>query len=266
MSDGAGRRVALITGASSGIGAATAKALHAQGWHVILWARRAEKLEELATYLEHRVSWDCVDAGQGSAVIKAAWRASQRDGTPDVLIHCAGAGQWKWVEDTPPDEAAMMMSAPYFAAFHVNHAFLPLFLERGAGTIIHVNSPVSQVVWPGAAGYAATRWALRGLTLAMQQDLAETAIRVSHVVFGEVSSEYFDANPGSRDRLPTISKLVPVMTPTQCADVLVRVVRRPRRQVVAPFMLRLFYWTHAVAPWLVRWLVRFTGERHPMST
>lgn len=258
-------KTVLITGASSGIGAATARRLHARGDTVVVWARREERLAALVSELGDRASFDAVDAGDGEAVLAAAAQVMDRVGVPDVIVHSAGAGQWKWVEDTTPADIERMLAAPFLAAFHVNHAFLPGMLERGSGVLAHVNSPVSTVPWPGAGGYAAARWALRGLSASLSQDLHGTGVRSVHVVFGEVSSEYFDANPASRERLPTIGRLIPVMTPEACARVLEGAIDRPRREVLAPFMLRVFYATNAVAPWLVRFLARTTGARHPKA-
>jgi hypothetical protein len=82
------------------------------------------------------------------------------------------------------------------------------------------------------------------------------------VVFGEVSSPYFDNNPGVRDSMPKLGRLIPVLSPERCAEIIARTVKRPRRRVVAPSMLRLMYWTAAVAPAPTRWLVARTGRRH----
>ena len=122
-------------------------------------------------------------------------------------------------------------------------------------------SHAAEMVWPSCTGYAAARFALRGLHEALSQDLAGTGVRSCQVIFGEVSSDYWENNPGSRAYVPKISKTVPVMTPEACARVLLRVAERPRRQVVYPFMLRLYHWNYALAPWLVRWLLRLTGRK-----
>jgi NADP-dependent 3-hydroxy acid dehydrogenase YdfG len=259
------RRLALVTGASSGIGAATAVRLGRDGWKVILLARRAEKLTEIARAVDHaggEALIEAVDAADGEAVITMASRVIAAHGAPDFIVHCAGAGQWKYVEDTSPAELASMMSAPFAAAFHVNHAFLRPMIQRGSGVLVHVNSPAALSPWPGSAGYACARWALRGLHEALVQDLAGTGVRSCHAVFGEVSSEYFSANPNSHDRLPKIAALIPISTPDDCAAAIVPLADRPR-DLVKPLVLRGFYWLHAVAPWLVRWTSRLTGHRRP---
>ena len=154
-----------------------------------------------------------------------------------------------------------MMQAPYLAAYNLTHAFMRGMLDRQSGVIIHVNSPVSFATWPACTGYAAARWALRGLHEALCDDLWRTGVHSCHVVFGRVSSAYFDHNPGTAEKVPGIARAIRTVSPEECAEVIARVRERPRRQVVYPFMLRLFYWNHQLLPWVMRWLTRQTGAR-----
>jgi len=254
-------KLALVTGASSGIGKETSRLLGAAGWRVVLMARRKESLQELAADIGDNAIVEPCDGGDGEAVLAMAARVLEQHGVPDALVHCAGAGQWKETEDTPPAEIAQMMAAPFFSAFHVSHAFLKPMIERGSGGLFHINSPSCLFPWAGSTGYAAARWALRGLHEAMWQDLKGTGVHSCHLIFGEVSSSYFDANPGSHEKLPVIGKLIPVSTPEQCAQAVVRSINRPSRQVTYPFMLTLFYWSSLVLPGLVRALVTWTQRK-----
>jgi len=129
-----------------------------------------------------------------------------------------------------------MVAAPYLAASNLCQAFLPDMLERRAGLLIHVGSPASRIPWPAATSYTAMRWALRGLHEALCQDLVGTGVRSCHVVFGEVSSPYFGAQPDHPQSAAGGRPVVPVVTPERCAEVILRTVRRPRREVVHPFM------------------------------
>jgi short-subunit dehydrogenase len=257
--------LAVVTGASSGIGAATAQRLARDGWRTVLVARTRSKLEEVANAIERtggRAVIEPGDAADGTRVFAMAERVRRRLGAPRLIVNSAGAGRWLFVEETSPDEVRRMMEAPFLAAFNLCHAFMPDMLEARAGTIIHVGSPASIIPWPGATGYAAARWALRGLHEALVQDLRGTGVRSCHVMFGEVSSPYWVNNPGSLENAPTLRALIPVLTPEQCAEVIVRTVRRPRRRVVAPTVLRLMSWCAAVAPAPTRWLIARTGRRH----
>ena len=135
-------------------------------------------------------------------------------------------------------------------------------IDRGSGLLIHIGSPASLIPWPGATAYTASRWALRGLHEALRQDLAGTGVRSSLVTFGEVSSEYFTANPGSHEHIPSLGSWIPVTTPERCAEVLLDVVRRPRPVVYHPFALRLMAWSAAILPGPIRWLIAATGRKH----
>lgn len=257
--------LAVVTGASSGIGAATAVALASKGWRLVLVARTRSKLEEVAASVSAFggiSTVEAVDAADGAEVLSMADRICGTMGVPDLIVNSAGAGRWLFIEETSPEELQRMMEAPFLAAFNTCHAFMEDMLERRSGTLIHVGSPAARIPWPGATGYTSSRWALRGLHEALCQDLRGTGVRSCHVVFGEVSSPYFDNNPGTRESMPTLGKIIPVLTPEQCARIILRTVERPRRHVVAPTALRLMYWLAAVAPGPTRWLIAHTGRRH----
>ena len=253
---------ALVTGASSGIGAATARALAAAGARVLLLARRQPELERVAATLGDRAAAvHAVDLTDADAVARVASRITADVGTPDIVVNNAGAGQWKFVDETTPAEAVQMMAVPYFAAFFVTRAFLPGMLARGSGHIVNVSSVASRFVWPGAAAYTAARWAVRGFSEALRADLAGTGIGITLVEAGAVASSYWDNNPGSRERLPGVSRLIPTLSPDEAAHAIVRGIERNRRLVVAPALMRVIYLQHAVFPGLVQWLMIRTGYR-----
>lgn len=254
-------RLAVVTGASSGIGAATAARLALDGWRVVMVARRNDALDAVAARIPGETVVEALDASDGDAVLSMAERVFDRFGVPDALVNSAGAGQWKYIEDTPPVEAAQMMGAPFQAAYNVTHAFLGRMLARGSGAVVHVGSPASLLAWPGATAYTCSRWALRGLHEALRQDLAGAGVTTSHVLFGEVSSAYFENNPETYDHIPTIGKLIPVSTPERCARVIADTIARPRPQVLYPFALRAFFWAQYTTPGLARRLAVATGRR-----
>ena len=254
-------KLAVITGASSGIGAATAMRLAAENYKVVMVARNRARLEELAGTIGQQAVVEACDAGDGRQVLDLAERVRNEHGVPDLIVNSAGAGEWKRIEDTSPQEAVTMMKAPYFAAFNLTHAFMDDMLARNRGVIIHVNSPASIVTWPSCIGYAATRWALRGLHEALCDDLYGTGVHSCHVVFGKVSSSYFKHNPDTEEKLPGIARTIRTITPDECADIISRVVSRPRRQVIYPFMLKLYSWNYILFPWVTRWLMRRTGVK-----
>lgn len=254
-------RIVLITGASSGVGAAAAKLFAENGDRVVLVARSEARLAEIAGVIGPAASWVACDASSGEAVRAMAQQVVNDVGVPDIIINSAGLGEWKRIEDTPPEEARMMIGAPYLAAYNVSQVFMEGMLERKSGVIIHVNSPACYMPWPSAVGYTASRFALRGLHEALYQDLVGTGVKTCNVVFGRINSEYFDNNQGVVDRMPGIASTIRTISVDECARILLRVARRPRRLVVYPFMLKLYHWTNAIAPWLTRWLLRVTSPK-----
>jgi NADP-dependent 3-hydroxy acid dehydrogenase YdfG len=257
--------IAVVTGASSGIGAATARALAAEGWRVVLVARRASRLAELAEEISGsggEAIAEPLDAADGDAVMAMAGRVRAAWGAPSLVVNSAGAGVWRFLEETSPEQIVEMMGAPYLAAANTSRAFIAFMLAAGRGHLVHVGSPASVMPWPGATAYTASRWALRGLHEALHMDLVGTGVHTSMVYLGEVSSEYFEANPDSHEHIPKIGSWIPVTTPERCAKVILRVVRRPRRVVFYPFALRVMAWMAAVSPGPTRKLIARTGRRH----
>ena len=258
-------RLAVVTGGSSGIGAATAAALAAEGWRVLIVARSSGPLHEVRDRLGATggdVQARVLDASDGEAVVAMAGDIVGEHGVPDAVVNAAGAGEWRFIEDTPPAMAQQMMGAPFFAAYNVTHAFMTPMLQRRTGVIIHVGSPASLGPWPGATAYTAARWALRGLHESLRQDLRGTGVASCHVMFGEVSSPYFETNGVPRDALPRLSRWLPVTSPRECAEVIVDTIKRPRAQVLHPPVLRALYASTVLAPPLGRRLIAWGAPRH----
>ena len=258
-------KLAVVSGASSGIGAATARRLINEGWTVVGVARRSARLEELKSSLTEgaeRFFVEALDASDGAAVQAMARRVLEAHGAPRAVVNSAGAGRWKFIEETSPEEAITMMGAPYFAAFNLTQAFMAAMLEARRGVVIHIGSPASLYSWPGATGYTAARWALRGLHEALTQDLYGTGVSSCHVMFGEVSSEYFVNNPDSHEHIPGIGRIIPVIDPEACGRVVARVIARPRKLVLYPATMWLMHAFGRWMPWLIRLLALRTGRRH----
>jgi len=257
-------KTALITGASSGIGAGIAKAMAAAGARVVLLARSKDSLEKVAEEIKAaggKADFYSVDLSNAAAVNDTTNKIKQEIGIPDIIVNNAGSGKWLFVDETTPEDAVDMMTVPYFATYYIVHAFMPEFLERNSGHIVNISSVGSRFVWPGATAYLAARWAIRGFTEALRADLYHTNIGVTLYESGAVDSPYWDNNPGSRDRLPKMGNLVPTLSTEQVGEAIVNGVRKNKSLVVIPLMMKLTYWQHAVVPWLVQWLMTITGYR-----
>jgi len=250
-------KLVLITGASSGVGAAAARKFVRWGAKVILVARSAEALDAVADDIGFGAIAAPCDAADPEAVAALAAQVLETHGVPDLIINCAGAGAWKSVQDTPPQEAVIMMNAPYFAAFNITHAFLPSLLARGAGQIMHINSPACVAAWPNSAGYAAARAALLGFHRALSQDLAGTGVESSHIIFGRVDTAFFADNNVQESDIPWLDKLIPRLSAEDCAEALADVALRPRPYAIFPFLLVPHIAVAMVAPRFAAWLLRF---------
>lgn len=257
-------KLALVTGASSGMGAAIAKSLAAAGARVLLLARNKENLERVVneiTTAGGKAAAFPVDLTDKDAVKQVTDRIKSTPGTPDILVNNAGSGQWKYVHETTNEEAEAMMAMPYFAAFYLTRAFLNEMVERNSGCIVNISSVSSRFVWPGATAYHAARWAIRGFTEALRADLYDTNIKVCLYESGKVDSPYWQTNAGSNERLPKIANLIPVLTTEQVGNAIVNGIRKEKKLIVIPFMMKVIYWQHALFPWAVRWLMTVTGYR-----
>ncbi len=255
-------QLAVISGASSGIGAATAQALAAAGARTILLARRKTELEAVATTIRKAggsAIFFPVDLTQSGEVKRVATTILAEQGVPDILINNAGAGKFRAIDETTPEEMVQMMAVPYFAAFYLTRAFFPALLQKNSGMIINLISPAGHTPFPHSTAYSTARWAMRGFTESLRADLFHTRIRVMLVVPGHVPGSYFETNVASEERIPTISRLFPSITADQAATAIVRGIRCNKREVITPFLLRVGYFFYRLSPRLMRWTINATG-------
>jgi len=241
-------KLALVTGASSGIGEATARLLAAKGAKVALVARSGDKLAAVAESIRagggEARPFVC-DLADPAATTSMCEDAQARLGAPEILVNSAGAGRWLATIETEPDEARAMIELPYLAAFTVTRGLLPAMLARGAGAIVNVTSPASYMAWPNAAGYIAARQALKGFTDALRLEVARRGVFVSLVILGPVESGYWEHNSGSRERLP---KGVAPIGVDAAARAILAAIENERRRVVYPAIFRLLFVLAAMAP------------------
>lgn len=249
----------LITGASSGIGAATALEMSCRGASVLLVARRADALDDVARGLPGPSSVYPCDVGDPQRVAAMAASVTAEHGAPDVLVNNAGAGRWLFIEETDPHEFLAQVAVPFEAAFLVTRAFIEPMLERGSGRVVMVNSPAGYAPWPGAIGYGCARWGVRGFAECLAADLARTGVGVTEVVVGHTDSPYFDHNDGALERMPAIDSLVRRLHPSDVARIVCDAVEREKARVVEPLEIRSLVLMGRVAPRLARRLAVATG-------
>lgn len=188
-------RLALITGASAGIGRACAERLATDGAHLVLWARRVPRLESLADELRERheieVDIDGVDVRDRERVAGAAEELLAAGRVPDILLNNAGlAAGLAPIQEGDPDDWERMIDTNVKGLLWVTRSFLPAMIERGRGHVVNIGSIAGTQVYPQGNVYNATKFAVRALTEGTGMDLLGTPIRVSSVDPGLVETEF----------------------------------------------------------------------------
>jgi short-subunit dehydrogenase len=255
-------KIVLITGASSGIGAATAKAFAKAGSTVLLVARNEEKLIKVVDEISQsggKAKYFTSDISDYNLVIKLAERIQSEVGTPDILINNAGQGIWKFIGETEYNEVSEMMAVPYFAAFYMTKAFLPFMQKQNSGHIVNMTSYAGFIAFSGATAYIAARTAMIGFHNALTADLYGTKIKTSLAYFAKVKSDYWQNNPGSEERLPTSQALIPVITTEKAAKAIVRGVRKGKKKIATPFMIFVMNFLIRYTPGITRLIIHKTG-------
>jgi hypothetical protein len=241
-----------VTGASSGIGAATAALLGRAGIRLFLAARRADRLEEVSASIR---------AAGGEAVPIAAdltlpeervrlFRHVAAAGGADILIHSAGLGWYGYYAEMPWETALEMIQVNIAATAHLTSLFLPAMEARGRGHIVGVGSIAGGIPSQGVALYSASKAFLDAFTTSLCRELRGTPIRVSVIRPGPVATEFFDA-AASRSlgaRLPAERLGI---RPERVARAVLSVLRRPRRAVYVPWTLGIVPWVEACFGWLM---------------
>jgi NAD(P)-dependent dehydrogenase (short-subunit alcohol dehydrogenase family) len=212
-------RVALVTGASRGIGAAAAEALAAGGAQVIRVARTLTAGDHAGF---HDISCDLTDAAQ---VEQLAARVFGELGTPEIVVSNAGGFLLKPLEQTTPAEFDEQTSANLRSSFLVARAFLPAMRAGTGGRFVSVGSVADHVGFPENAAYAASKYGLRGLHETLLAEFSGTRVRLTLVSPGPVDTSIWDPfDPDRREGLPPRAAM---LRPSDVSDAILFVVTRP---------------------------------------
>jgi len=226
-------KTVFVTGASSGIGEATAKAFAGLGARILMCARRAERLETLAQTLEseyraaaHYFRLDVRDqpaVDRAIAGLPAEWRAI------DVLVNNAGLS--RGMDKLPNglvDDWEEMIDTNVKGLLYVSRAVLPGMIERGRGHVINIGSLAGYEVYPAGNVYCATKFAVRALSKGLKFDLLGTPVRVSEVAPGMVETEFSIVRfHGDAERAGKVYQGLTPLGPDDIADAVVWCATRP---------------------------------------
>ncbi len=195
---GAGR-IAVVTGASSGIGAATARALAGDGWHVVATARRADRLEALAAEIGGTaVACDVTDRAQVAALAEAV---ADLDGEVGVLVNNAGGAVGDDpIERADPDDWRWMYEINVIGLLQVTQALLPALRRSGDGLVLNVGSTAGRIAYEGGAGYTAAKHGTQVVTETLRLELCGEPIRVTEIAPGMVRTPEFSLVRFAGDR------------------------------------------------------------------
>jgi len=217
-------QTALVTGASSGIGAASARMFAAEGARVVLVARRRERLEQLARELPNSlvIEADVRDAAALSAALAKI--------PIDIALASAGLARGVApVQEGEPEEWSEVIDTNVKGVLNTVRAVTPGMIERGRGDVVLMGSVAGRQVYPGGAVYCASKYAVHGLYQAMRLDLHGKGIRCTTVDPGMVKTEFSDVRfGGDHERAMKVYAGVDFITPEEIADIIRYVVTRPR--------------------------------------
>ena len=185
-------KVAIITGASSGIGEATAIALAAEGAKVVIAARRVERLEAVAKQIiDHggqalSIVSDITDEAQAKNVIQKAYAEF---GHIDILVNNAGISFPGRIENADPSNWRKMIDINVLALMYTTHIALPIFKAQKSGHIVNISSVAGRIARAGMAGYNVTKWGVNAFSEALRQEVYQDNIRVTIIEPGLVETE-----------------------------------------------------------------------------
>ncbi len=260
--------VVIITGASSGIGEATARLLSKKGYRVVLAARRLERLKSLAQEIQTSggealsVETDVSNVDDLKNLVQCTLDTF---GVIDVLFNNAGIGRIDWFERLDlVEDIESQIQINLIARIQLTRAVLPHMLERGSGHIINMSSVAGLLPMPTYSVYSASKYGVRGFTEALRREVKSKGIHVSGIYPGGVSTEFRQKSGRDRQskiRTPDFLRL----SPEDVALAVWSLILRPRRALVIPGSMKLASAINALFPWLLDWVVESRYARRAMQ-
>jgi len=230
-------RVAVITGASSGIGEATARALAATGHRLALLARRADRIQALASELGNGAIAITADVTDRDALAAAAERVQGELGGADILVNNAGVMLLAPFSGEQHAESRQMVEVNLLGAITATEVFLDQ-LRDGEGDLVNISSVAGRTARPGNAVYAATKWGINGWSEALRQEL-QPAVRVTVIEPGAVATELTDhiTDTSAKQMAEGFYEQVAI-TAQDIAEIIAFAITRPHRVTLNEILIR----------------------------
>lgn len=262
-------QVIIITGASSGIGAATAGRLARDHVRLALVARREDRLQQLAVQVESQGSEALVipaDVGLGSDIRRMVEVTLERWGWIDVLVNNAGISFDEPLTGLDSERLRREVQVNLIAPMECTQAVLPVMLRQQSGHIINVASLEALIATPGSSVYVATKFGLLGYSDSVRRRLRGTGIHVSTFCPGYVVSELTPRLKAHVEGRPDAPPQPGLMPAEYAAEEIARLIRHPRRLVVIPKRWRPLVLAGVLFPGLAdAWVSRFKAKRAPTA-
>ena len=233
-------RVALVTGASSGIGAATAVALAAAGASVAIGARRTDRLEALQKQLGTKALSLTLDVTDEAACRAAVARTQDQLGGLDILVNNAGVMLLGPIVGADTEDWRRMLHTNVLGLMYMTHAALPHLLDKGAGDIVNISSVAGRVARLGSGGYNASKWAVNAFSESLRQEVTARGVRISLVEPGAVATELTDhiTHDSTRELVKSTIAASTPMQPEDIARAIVYIVSQPPYVAVNEMLIR----------------------------
>jgi NADP-dependent 3-hydroxy acid dehydrogenase YdfG len=236
-------KVALVTGASSGIGEATALALAAAGATVAVAARRADRLEGLVRRIEEAGGKALAITGDMTVEAEAVGAVEEtvaKLGRIDILINSAGVMQTGKIENADLDEYRRVFDINLFATLYTCTAAAPYMLKQGGGDIVTISSLAGRKGNPETSAYSASKHAVNSMTDAMRREFGDRNIRVCTLMPGATTTEVGDhiSDPNWRKAIQAHVAKEGAVLPSDVAETIVFVLSLPRRANISEISIR----------------------------
>ncbi|HSD09972.1 MAG TPA: SDR family NAD(P)-dependent oxidoreductase, partial [Candidatus Binatia bacterium] len=243
------RRVALVTGASSGIGRATAIDLARRGATVAICARRVDRLEETLRECQIHAprsrAYPC-DVRDREQIRATVARTRTDLGPIDILINNAGVGAYNLFTEAPEDEFEELMRANCFSAFYFTREVISSMVERQTGAVVFVSSFAGRVATWRHTAYSASKFAVTGLAEALYYEVKSRGVHVAVIYPGAIRTELFEKGPGFEHLRHVVEPQL--LGPDVVTQAIAKAIERERFELFAPERYAIIWKLRALFP------------------